>query len=32
MVQVTDMAKERLLDVLGKNTGKQVRIYIKGLG
>jgi Fe-S cluster assembly iron-binding protein IscA len=32
MLQVTDTAKERLQDILEKNTGKHVRIYVKGVG
>ena len=32
MVQVTDTAKERLLEILNKNTEKRLRIFIKGIG
>jgi Fe-S cluster assembly iron-binding protein IscA len=32
MLQVTDTAKEKLQEILQKNTGKHVRIYVKGMG
>lgn len=32
MVQITDTAKEKLQEVLGRNKGKYLRIFINGFG
>jgi Fe-S cluster assembly iron-binding protein IscA len=32
MVQITDMAKERIQQVLDQNSGKYLRIFIQGIG
>ena len=32
MVQITDTAKEKLQDILDKNTGKYLRIFVEGMG
>ena len=32
MVQITDMAKERIQEILDKNSGKYLRLFIQGMG
>jgi ubiquitin-like protein Pup len=32
MVQITDLAKEKIQEVLAQNAGKFVRLYIQGGG
>ena len=32
MVQITDMAKEKMQEVLEKHAGKHVRIFLSGMG
>ncbi len=32
MVQITDLAKEKIQEVLAQNVGKFVRLYIQGGG
>ena len=32
MVQITDMARERIQQVLDQNSGKYLRIFIQGIG
>lgn len=32
MVTITDKAKVKMQEVLGKNLGKYVRLYVQGMG
>ena len=32
MVQITDMAKEKLQEILDQNRGKYLRLFIQGMG
>lgn len=32
MVQITDMARDKIKEVLDQNTGKYLRIYFDGAG
>jgi Fe-S cluster assembly iron-binding protein IscA len=32
MVQITDMAKDKIQEVLDNNAGKYLRIFIEGVG
>lgn len=31
-MQITDTARDKITEILGKNTGKYLRIYIQGAG
>ncbi|GEM_PF-2215233 len=32
MVQITDMAKGKIQEILDKNSGKYVRLFVQGMG
>lgn len=32
MVQITDMAKGKIQEILDRNRGKHVRLFIRGMG
>lgn len=32
MVEITDIAKEKIQEVLGKNQGKYLRVFAEGFG
>ena len=32
MVQITDVAKGKIQEILNQNTGKYVRLFIQGVG
>jgi Fe-S cluster assembly iron-binding protein IscA len=32
MIQITDVAKGKIQDMLDRNSGKYMRIFIKGIG
>ena len=32
MVTITDLAKEKIQEVLDQNTGKYLRLFIQGIG
>lgn len=32
MVQITDVAKTKIQEIIGLNSGKYVRIFVRGMG
>ena len=32
MLEITDIARDKLTELLGKNEGKYVRVYAQGIG
>ena len=32
MLEITDIARDKLKEILGQNEGKYLRLYVQGLG